>query len=256
MMLSPWTLKTRSHSYTVDAVPFVQGATCDFYASVDSNPTVHPRDQRLSVLKIPRSPDSNDRVEHEAMVLRRLSAQGDKRFVSFVPDAHELCRHIIDGDELTCLVLEPLDGFYTLTEVIGAYPDGIGGRDIAWMWRRLLVAVGFAHEVGIVHTAISPDHIMIHPDEHGLVLVGWGTSTEMGDTWAADIEATSSAMLAALGAQAPPEMRAFAKGCQTSRRSAWALKEDYDELLERLYGRRRFHPFHMPTEPALNRKKD
>lgn len=260
-LMPPWTLQTRSHTYSVGALPFVKGATCDFYASSSA--------ERLSVLKMPRSPGSNDRVEHEAMVLRRLSAMGDKRFVAFVPDAHELCRREIDGDELVCLVLEPLDGFYTLTEVMNAYPLGIEGRDVAWMWRRILVALGFAHEVGIVHGAVTPDHVMIHPEEHGLVLVGWGSSVNVGEviedadgnpvvlntTPLTDIRAACTVMLDTLGAAPPAEMKAFAKGCHFTDRTAWLLKEDYDQILERLYGRRKFRPFHMPGPPALNRKK-
>jgi serine/threonine protein kinase len=255
-VLPPWTLKTRSHSYTVEATPFAQGAICDLYASRSA--------ERLSVIKMPRSAEHNDRIEREAMILRRLSAKGDKRFVAFVPNAYELCRAIIASEELTCLVIDPLDGFYTLAEVMRAYPGGIGPREAAWMWRRLLIAIGFAHEVGVIHSNVEPHHVMIHPEKHGLVLVGWGGSVNVGEisddgtpvhtTPLTDIRAANNTMLSVLGDEAPQEMRAFSKGCHFSDRSAWELKEDYDILLERLFGRRKFHPFTMPGPPALNRK--
>ena len=50
---------------------------------------------------------------------------------------------------------------------------GVDPRDAAWMWRRLLVALGFAHRAGVLHGAVLPEHVLIHPGEHGLVLVDW-----------------------------------------------------------------------------------
>ena len=38
---------------------------------------------------------------------------------------------------------------------------------------RLLVAIGFAHRAGVIHAAVVPDHVLIHPAEHGLVLIDW-----------------------------------------------------------------------------------
>src|SRR5690606_6533500 len=54
-------------------------------------------------------------------------------------------------------------------------------RDAAWMWRRLLVGIGFAHRTGVLHGAVLPDHVMIHPEDHGLVLVGWCHSVTAPD---------------------------------------------------------------------------
>ena len=40
------------------------------------------------------------------------------------------------------------------------------------MWRRLLVAVGAAHRAGVIHGAVLPEHVMIHPPEFDELLEG------------------------------------------------------------------------------------
>ena len=45
------------------------------------------------------------------------------------------------------------------------------------MWRRLLTALGWAHRARLVHGAVFPEHVLIHPELHGLVLVDWCYAT-------------------------------------------------------------------------------
>ena len=68
---------------------------------------------------------------------------------------------------------ERAGGWYTLAEVRRAYPMGVDPKDMAWMWRRLLVALGFAHLNGVIHGAVLPDNISILPGQHGLLLENW-----------------------------------------------------------------------------------
>jgi serine/threonine protein kinase len=37
------------------------------------------------------------------------------------------------------------------------------------------------HSKGIVHGAILPEHVLIRPEDHGAVLVGWSCSVAAGD---------------------------------------------------------------------------
>jgi hypothetical protein len=144
--------------------------------------------------------------------------------------------------------------------------------------RRLLVALGFAHRAGVVHGAVLPPHVMIHPADHGLVLVDWCYSTCVsGEPIPAIVERYSDWYPdEVLGSQEPfpasdiflaarcmthlmtgrqtaggAALGKFAAGCmpqQPSRRpqDAWQLLRELDDLLERFYGPRRFRPFTMP----------
>ncbi|WP_406288336.1 lipopolysaccharide kinase InaA family protein [Embleya sp. NBC_00896] len=128
-----------------------------------------------ALLKLPRSVTDNDLMEREATALERIAREGDPEYAAYVPRLIETFRYrdAKSGTERRANVIERVRGFRSLTEVREAYPDGLDARDVAWMWRRLLVAIGYAHRAGVVHGAITPDHVLIHPREHGLVLVDW-----------------------------------------------------------------------------------
>jgi hypothetical protein len=236
-----------------------------------------------TVLKIPRRPADNDLMGREADALTRLHTVADARHRAYAPRLVESFRHRgPDGTERRINALQRLRGFHTLAEVRALHPGGLDPRDAAWMWRRLLVALGWAHRAGIVHGAVLPEHVLIHPAQHGLALIDWCYSTERGDTVpalverhralypsevtgrrpateATDIHLASACVGQLMGDRAPKPLRAFLHGCTLpapglrhggpqARRphDAWRLLAELDEVLERLYGPRTFRPFTMP----------
>lgn len=44
-------------------------------------------------------------------------------------------------------------GWYTLEQVLAVHKQGLHGRHLAWMFKRLLTALGFAHRLDLVHGA-------------------------------------------------------------------------------------------------------
>ncbi|WP_241255875.1 lipopolysaccharide kinase InaA family protein [Candidatus Protofrankia californiensis] len=243
-----------------------------------------------ALLKIPRSVADNDLMEREVTALRRLAREGEDRFAAYVPRLVETFRHRdgVGGGLRRANVIERVHGFRSLAEVRAVCPDGLDARDVAWMWRRLLAALGYAHRAGIVHGAVVPDHVLIHPHDHGLVLVDWCYSVVTGtdgsggaaghvpamhvpamvdrfvDMYppevaarrppdaATDIYLATMCMTYLLRDDAPRPILRFARGCTLpgqSRRphDAWRLLGELDELLERLYGPRRFRPLRIPT---------
>ncbi|WUH96593.1 molecular chaperone DnaJ [Spirillospora sp. NBC_00431] len=273
----PTLITTRRHAYRLADDP-VRGDLADLFAA-------RPESGGQGVLlKMPRDPRDSDLLEREAVALRQLPKDGDGKFLPYVPRLIETFRHrdASTGAQRQVNVVAALDGFHTLTEVGRAHPGGVDPRDAAWMWRRLLVGLGFAHRAGVLHGAVLPDHVMIHPDKHGLVLVDWcysvpgcyahvdasGRVPAMVDRFAGwyppevpgrqaasaatDIYMATRCMTDLMGDKAPKAMRSFARGCLLPARNrrpsdAWRLLAELDELLERLYGRRRFRPFHLPV---------
>src|SRR5205814_3713023 len=254
-----------------------------------------------AVLKLPRRPADNDLMEREAAALAKLARDGDPRQHAYAPRLVESFRHEepATGERRTANVLSDCTDLVSLARVAESYPDGVDPRDVAWMWRRLLVALGYAHRAGVVHGAVLPEHILIHPDEHGLVLVDWcysvtahdtpggltepsdrGEGTASGDpggvtaagepvpamvarhrdryppevparrpaTTATDIYLATGCMRELMGARAHPALLRFAAGCTLPEppqrpKDAWRLLAELDELLEDLYGPRKFRPF-------------
>ncbi|MFV2112368.1 serine/threonine protein kinase [Micromonospora sp. LOL_025] len=226
------------------------------------------------LLKLPRRPADNDLMAREAHALRTIAERGDPRYLPYVPRLVEDFPHrdAATGAERRINVLATAPGLHDLDEVRRAYPDGLDARDVAWMWRRLLVALGLAHGAGIVHGAVLPPHVLIEPDGHGVVLVDWCFSAPVGSTVPAlvpgydakwypdeiprkkpcgpgtDIAMASVCMSWLMGPRAPRELHDFARGCRQRSLDArpddaWRLLRELDEVLERLYGPRTFRPF-------------
>jgi hypothetical protein len=69
-----------------------------------------------------------------------------------------------------------------------------------------------------------------------------------------DIAMATRCMTNLMGARAPGPLRAFAAGCELPALSnrpddAWRLLDEFDGVLARLYGPRRFRPFRLTPVP-------
>jgi len=249
------------------------GDLCDCYMALT---TSKGEPSWRTIVKITRDVADNDLLKVEAAALKHLRGpDGDPKRYPFIPELvdsfaysepHQAARSVN--------VLAMLDGFCDLTQVNAAYPSGIDPRDMAWIWRRLLLVLGYAHSMGVIHGAVLPQHVMILPEQHGLVLVDWCYSVrenvsyppikaiaETYRTWypyevlqkqppsaATDIALAARCMVWLMGGNpvtgnvpdtVPRALRAFFKGClatgQTARPDdAWQLLGEFDELLEQM----------------------
>jgi hypothetical protein len=230
-------------------------------------------DGDAALLKLPRLPGDNDLMAAEAHALSTLDRDGDPKHRAYAPRLIESFTHEdpATGVRRTANVLARQRGFVSLAEVARAYPQGVDPRDAAWMWRRLLVGLGWAHRAGIVHGAVLPEHVLIHPAEHGLVLIDWCYSVGPGEripalvakqrgeyppevtgrqaaTGATDIFLATRTMRSLIKTKLPAAMRRFADGClydapRMRPQDAWKLLAEFDELIEKLFGPRKFRPF-------------
>lgn len=152
-----------------------RGDVCDLYeatttATAGSTPTL---------LKVARAQRDNDLLVAERTALRRLAT--DSTFAMFYP---HLVDHLLYADgrgRRQANVLERLDGWYSLADIRRAYPRGIPAIHMAWIWRRLLWLLGHAHQCGMVHGAVLPDHLVILPPQHGVMLIDWCYSATSDD---------------------------------------------------------------------------
>lgn len=219
---------------------------------------------------------------NEPLTLKGLLETPDPRFVPYLPSTPILAP---DG----VLIFEALRGFYSLSQVIEEHGQ-LDPRDMAWMYRRLLVALGFAHQAGYAHGAVLPQNVWIHPEKHGLVLTGWahaavldleedgpGNAGFVGkypgfESWyptdrfvwpGTDIYMAAACAVALLGGDGedpksridgvPGEYHAFFHGSLTSNQrlnDAWTVLEYFDALLERLYGPRVYREFRMSSKES------
>lgn len=273
-------VETPLHRYTGYATP-LQGDLCDLFPAQASSEQV--------LLKIVRAAHNNDLLEAEARALNRIARQlADQPIGAHFPVLIEHLR-IRDGAgaqrQTNVLRFEP--DYVSLTDVCKVYPHGIHPADAAWMFNRLLAALGTIHDLGLVHGAVVLPHILIRPVDHNDMLIDWCYSVQAGaaiqaisPAYATDYPPEVSAKAAATPAtdlymaarclvrllggngteetlppSVPKPMRALLRACliptpQFRAQQAWQVFDDFQDLLYRLYGPPTFRPFHVPSAHA------
>jgi len=160
----------------------------------------------------------------------------------------------------------------------GSIPTGSkGGRCLA-----IQATTGVAwlcHRSGFVHGAVIPPHVLVHPRDHGAVLVGWSMATERsaGDllpaisrNWkpfyldevlttravnpATDVAMAARCVLAAAGAKSfdrasmlPGKLaRLLVDSARGLYDDAWSLIDGLAQVSLNCYGPPSYHPIPMP----------
>ena len=236
------------------------------------------------VIKIAKDTSYNDLGQNEAKILEKLFPKqaGDVKFYRYLPRLLETFELPVSGRQ--AVVLPLFREHLTLKDILQAYPTGIDFRDMVWMFKRTLVGTGFVHKNGVVHGAILPDHVLVHPTGHGAKLLDWSFAIEAGDHIrgisggysdyyppevfdkekalpATDIYMTAKCAVALLGGNVvtnempttvPKEIQVFLERCLVKnphRRlsDAWDVHEQFDVLLQKLVGKPTYRPFAVPT---------
>ena len=267
----------RRHQYRGYAPPLA-GDLCDLYPAEAGDAPV--------LLKVARQARNHDLLQAEAATLARLARELDGQPLR----AHfpTLIEHFLlrtsPGSQRHVNVLRQETGYITLAAVHKAFPGGLPLTDAAWMFNRVLAALGVVHSLGLVHGALTPAHVLVRPQDHNGLLLDWCYCVPIGQpikavsppyaadyapevhalqpaTPATDLFMAARGLLHLLGGQSdpddlpagvPPAIRALLRACliPAPRRrisAAWELFDDFQDILQRLYGPRTFRPFHMPS---------
>lgn len=232
-------------------------------------------------VKLPRKAASSKFIDAERIALTALQAMvadGNAWLEPYYPRLLDTMTHRNDAtsEQRKVNVLDDLSreaGFFSFAEVKEGIPDGLDGRDWAWIHRRLLTSIAGAHLAGVVHGAILPENVLIHPEGHGVVLAGWSFATKPGGKLEGRVQSRldlyppeaadgpvapesdiymAHALMLSMLAPGEERQRAFAQGCVQAeprmRPDAASLLQEYDVLLEDLYGKRTFRVFpYIPT---------
>jgi len=168
---TPFTLHTQRSQYTLERL-LTRGDLCNLYVGS----TLDATGKKRVLLKVPVRPQDNDLVLNEARVLKHLRAGAG--YAAARPFLSELVEAFPYEERETGIVrqmavLSYMEGLFSLQEVRAAYPCGIDARDMAWSWRRLLIALDFAHTNAVIHGCVLPTHVLLHPEQHGVILIDW-----------------------------------------------------------------------------------
>lgn len=236
------------------------GDLCDVFSAC--------ADGRPYVLKMPCVGDCDSLLDKEQAVLKQLHEQSDS-YSAYFPRPVEMFRV---GDR-HCSVFDMESEYVLASEMLERYPHGLDGRHIAWIFNRMLEALGFVHKCGWIHGAVLPPHLLFDPESHGLRLIGWTHVERLharlhvvprrfkswyppecyrreAATRATDIYLAAKSVVWLAGGDplastmpthVPVELRSFVERCLADSpaerpQDAWKLHEEFKELLETLYG--------------------
>jgi len=226
------------------------------------------------VFKISRVPEGRGLLQAEGVTLKTLNAKADGlTYRHYLPTLVES----FPANTRFVNVFEHQGGFHTLEEVHEKYPKGVEPGHLGWIFNRLLTVLGFARLHNFVHGAVLPNHVLLHTEDHGLRLVGWGQGVTPGNkvlfastkyrNWYApevvrklpaspetDIYHAVKCLLYVSGGDpvnncwpyvVPKQMRHFFNSCLLEGAGlrpgdAWALMEEYRELLLNTFGTPKF----------------
>lgn len=260
------TIKTKKHEYSLGSV----FASDDVFTTYNSTYDDGHENAWLSILK---NPKDSDLAESYSSSLKKLRDVPEK-YSAFYPSLLENFRYkqSSTNKEHSILATKHVEGFRPLTDVLDVYPDGISGRDVAWIFRRMLVALGNAHDTGLVHGAPTMDAFLINPELHGIILSNWQYSTPVGETLKAvpsgyksnypsyalqkeqvtgrlDTYVVAETASTLLANNQPRQLFAFFKGCRLEKTpKASVLLAEFDDLLLRIYGKPKFSKFTLEKE--------
>ncbi len=277
---APVTIAGRRHTYTLGG-ELARGDSSVLYRVRFGG---EPDGERDGIVKLVRDPRDNDLAANEAATLARLLGNVDTFDVlsPYLPAYLESLR-LRDRDVRTTrralAFAAPEPPLLSLAQIRARRPAGLPAQEGAWMLRRILVALALTHANGLVHGALTPDHVLVAPAQRGIVLVDWKYAVEAGATVTAAPAAWRAMLAPEIGAARPAgpaadifmamrcvayvlggdpatgavpggvgrHVAGFLRGAShpNPRRrphDALALKDELDELIGELWGARRFAP--------------
>jgi hypothetical protein len=232
------------------------------------------------VIKVLRSMRDEDLVEREwkaLSALRRSDVEPGAKFLRRLPEPVGKGTFLDpDGNKRMASVFRWKSGFLpTLADVQTAYPAGVEPRAVVWIWRRILDMLGWVHRSGWVHGAVLFPHVLLHPRDHGALLVGWSCASPVagheplvarnptyqwcypqnlwnggGASQATDLAMTARCMAALLGQGAVPGPLAdLVQACVDPpgvSDDAWELASRVLDVAQVVFGPPKYHRFSVP----------
>ena len=228
------------------------------YKGIDSN-------GNLVFLLVSTHPKIGEMLIAGVKNLKTVKSNLTDLYTEFFPDTTDAFRIAQNGKKLFGIVQTLPEKNYSLREVLEDYPEGIDGRDIAWIYRRMLVSVGNMHDANIGHGAPTLDAFLINPATHDLQLTDWQFSKELTNdismvtddikhhyvtdkviTREKDLQILTETAIKLMNKTTPKQIQAFLKGMRRYP-TAYAQEalQEFDEILKEVYGPRTFHEFKM-----------
>ena len=218
----------------------------------------------LVVIKVLKSRSDADLFRAEWETLRTLSASttpGSDHYVTRLPRP---VAYGPVGDRLAAAYGHKSGFVHDLDEVLRVHRDGVPDPVSIWLLKRLLEQLGWVHRAGFAHGAVLPSHVLVHPRDHGAVLVGWTCAVPLGrrlparskgweryylgdeGTVGADVAMACRSVMSVRRTKGGAVGELLARGARGGVEDAWSLRDELVEASRQDHGPPAYNPLPMP----------
>lgn len=221
------------------------------------------------VCKVYRNPATKDFALAEATNLKAIyeSSVKDLAVIQHVNKLHDSFQL---NTKQYVNVFEPHVEFYTLEQVRKRYKN-LELKHAAWMFNRIIGGLLAVHQAGFVNNGLTPDSLLIRPNDHNGLLTNFSYSGKVGskltgynpkwkDFYApellekyptslgSDIYMAAKCFLYLCG-DTPKSVQNFMNYCllgmKTRPQDAFEVHNEFHAILKNLFGEPKFVEFHM-----------
>jgi serine/threonine protein kinase len=133
------------------------------------------------IIKCARHGVRSGQLSEENKILRALQSletSGSPYFSQRLPQPVDVGN--VDDTGREVLVLRQPVGFWgSLEDVLHYHQSGVDARHAVWIWRRILDVLSFIHDNGWSHGNLHPGHLLVHPSDHGILIIGWHQALQL-----------------------------------------------------------------------------
>lgn len=235
-------------------------------------------DGKAMLFSFAMTPKLNGFIERETAVYKTLHVpEIFKESFLNLSDSGKI--QLEDGSQYNYNLFNFDANYITLEQLKLAFPEGLDPKDIAWIYNQLLDILGILSESKVVHGAILPSNILIGVEDlHKAHLINFNGASTNGSvipfmdnrfpdyypleitskqppSIATDLFMLSKCMLSLLRKDdktASQELfYSFFSSLITKQQAArlispFVLREQFNNLLQRLWGQRKYHPLQLP----------
>ena len=258
-------IKTKKHEYQFADKRYQIDGIAYFNATYDAG-------YKKAFIALSTTPENNTAFVESMKKLNTVRKNSATEIKGFFPEVIDSFYFTANSKDLAAVTLEteePFEEMFSLRDVLTRYPQGIQDKDIAWIYRRMLMALAETHKSGYVHNGLYLDSLMIHPARHGVILKDWQYAVPINEpanllnkeivkyysadvlgskpvTPKHDITLAARTAIELLTKNSIPRFRRALEGTATyPPAEAETALEEFDSLIKELWGKREWHEFIM-----------
>lgn len=162
-------IASAKRAYTIAEAPFKEG---DFSALYRGKCDIGE-----IIAKIALEPSCNQWLEREANLLaplvRRDHRDAAHPLSPYLPEVEETFILPESGKHFRVNIMRCVPDLVSVADIIAAFPSGLEPPQAAWVSRRVIAQTIAAQMLGVVHSAMTPDHVLVDPYKHEPLHIGW-----------------------------------------------------------------------------------